>query len=148
MKISSDPYDLGQAARHQRRLAARRRGRELDPRDLVGDPHFVEVGEQAVRALGHVLRRDGLGGLRPELGGLGAQRARLLFGVRPFATAALLVGGPRVEVALPAHVVDVDLAADGVEEPHPVHDVGEQVDVVADHDESAVVALQESAQPA
>ena len=63
------------------------------------------------------------------------------------AAATLLVGGPRVEVALPGHVVVVELAARGIEEPDLVDDVGEQFDVVADHDQSALVRLEETAQP-
>jgi hypothetical protein len=49
---------------------------------------------------------------------------------------------------LAAHVVDVDFAAHRVEEPHPVDDVGEQVDVVADDDEPTGVPAQEFAKPA
>ena len=72
----------------------------------------------------------------------------LLLGVGALAAAALLVGGAGVEVLLPAHVVDVDLAAHGVEEPHPVDDLGEQLDVVADDHQPAGVCPQEVAQPA
>ena len=72
----------------------------------------------------------------------------LRLGVGALAAAALLVGGAGVEVLLPAHVVDVDLAAHGVEEPHPVDDVGEQLDVVADHHQPAGVRPEELAQPA
>ena len=71
----------------------------------------------------------------------------LLLGVRALAAAALLVGRPRLLVAAPVHVVDVDLAAGGVEEPHLVDHRGEQLGVVADHDEPALVGGEERAQP-
>ena len=106
-----------------------------------------QAGQQLVRAAGHVLRRDGLGRLRAHLRRLQVQRRGLLLGVRPLAAAALLVGGPRLLVAAPVHVVDVDLAAGGVEEPHLVDHGGEQFRVVADHDEAALVRGQERAQP-
>ena len=133
---------------HQRGTAARRGRRELDPRHLVGHPFVVERGHHPVGAAQHILRGNGFGGLGAHLGGLGAQRGGLAFGVGALAAAALFVGRAGVEVLLPAHVVDVDLAADRVEEPHPVDDVGEQVDVVADDDEPTGVATQEFAQPA
>jgi hypothetical protein len=91
---------------------------------------------------------DRLRGLGTHLGRLSAQRGRLLLGVGALAPSALLVGGAGIEVLLPAHVVHVRLAAHGVEEPHPVDDVGEQLHVVADDDETAGVVLQERAQPA
>ena len=122
--------------------------RELDPGHLVGDPLVVEGGHHPVGAAQHVLRGNGFGRLGAHLGGLRAQRGGLAFGVGALAAAPLFVGGARVEVLLPRHVVDVDLTAHGVEEPHPVDDVGEQVDVVADHHQPTGVCPQELAQPA
>ena len=138
---------LRQSLRGERGLAARGRLREADLGDLVGLADVVEPGQQPLRAPRHVLRGDRLRRLGAHLVGLRLQRGRLLLGVGPLAAAALLVGGARVEVALPAHVVEVDLAAHGVEEPDLVHHVGEQLDVVADHHEAAVVPLEEAAQP-
>ena len=109
---------------------------------------FVERGHHPVGTTQHVLGRNGFGGLGAQLGGLGAQRGGLAFGVGAFAAATLLVGGPGVEVLLPAHVVHVDLAAHGVQEPHPIDDVGDQIDVVADDDQPAGVCPQEIPQPA
>ena len=64
--------------------------------------------------------------------------------------AALLVGRPRFQVALPGHVVDVEFAADRVQEPDLVHHGSQQVDVmgndhhaageVLDHCRNAVAA--------
>ena len=139
---------LAQPLGHQRCAPARGRGGELDPGHLVGDPFLVECGHHPVGATQHILRRNGFGGLGAELGGLRAQRGGLAFGVGAFAAATLLVGGPGVEVLLPAHVVDVDFAAHGVQEPHPIDDVGEQVDVVADDYQPAGVCPQEIPQPA
>src|SRR5690606_8556316 len=63
------------------------------------------------------------------------------------APAALFVGGAGGEVALPVHVVDVDLAADRVQEPHLRDDGIQQVDVVADDHESTGEGPQEVPQP-
>ncbi len=73
---------------------------------------------------------------------------RLAFGIGPLTAATLFVGGAGIEVLLPAHVVDVGLATHRVEEPHAVDHVGEQIDVVADDDETTLVLLKELAQPA
>ena len=137
--------DLGQVLHHQRRFAAGGGLRELDLGHLVGDAHLVQFGHQPVRALGHVLCRSGFRGFGAELGRLRAQGSRLLLRVRALAAAALFVGGARVEVLLPAHVIDVGLTAYRVQEPHLVHHVPEQFYVVADHDQTTVVVLQESA---
>ena len=48
---------------------------------------------------------------------------------------------------MPVHVVDIDLAAHGVEEPHLVDHGGEQLGVMADDDEAAAVRGQERPQP-
>ena len=71
----------------------------------------------------------------------------LRLGVRPLALATPLVGLALGEVGLPAHVVDVDLAAVGVEVQHLVDGLLEQRVVVADHDQPALVRLEEPAQP-
>ena len=63
------------------------------------------------------------------------------------ALAALLVGLALLLVELPAHVVDVDLGAVGVEVEDLVDDRLDQVDVVGDHDEAAAVGLEVVAQP-
>ena len=51
------------------------------------------------------------------------------------------------QVVLPVHVVDVDHLAVRVEVEHPVDGLADQFDVVADHDQPALVPLQELAQP-
>ena len=63
------------------------------------------------------------------------------------ALAALLVGLALLLVELPAHVVDVDLGAVGVQVEDLVDDRLDQVDVVGDHDEAAAVGLEVVAQP-
>src|SRR6185437_9699155 len=78
----------------------------------------------------------------------GPQCGGLALGIGAFASATLFVSRAGVEVFLPTHVVDVGFAADRVEEPDPVDDIGQQVDVVADHDEPAGVVAQEVPQPA
>ena len=142
------PVILGQPACRQRGPAARGRLRKLDPGNLVGDPVRVQCGHHAVGAAQHVLRRNGFGGFGAQLGSLGAQCGRLALGVRPLPTPPLLVGGPGIEVLLPTHVVDVGLAAHGVEKPHPVDDLGEQLHIVADDHQSPGVGLQEVSKPA
>ena len=138
---------LGQTPGHHRGLAARRGVREPDLGDLVGHPLGVEGGHHPVSPSQHILGRNGFGGLGSHLGGLRAQCRRLLLGIGALPAATLLVGGARVEVLLPAHVVDVGLAANGIEEPHPVDHLGEQPHIVADDDQSPAVVLEEVAQP-
>ena len=138
---------LRQLGGRQRRLAARRRRRELDPGDLVGPALALEPGHQLLGPLQHRLRGLRLGGLGPHPVGLVGERLRLVLGVDPLALAALLVGLALLEVGLPAHVVDVDLGPVGVEVEHPVDGRLEQRGVVADHDQPALVGLEEVAQP-
>ena len=116
-------------------------------RDLVSHAHLVELVHHGLGAADHLLGGRGLGGLGAELGGLLLERGRLLLCVRALAAATRLVGGARVEVLLPAHVVGVDLPAHGVEKPHLVHHRLEQLHIVGDDDEPALVLLQELAQP-
>ena len=52
-----------------------------------------------------------------------------------------------VQIGLPADVVLVERCPVGVEVEHPGHHLLEQGDVVADHDETAAVPLEEVAQP-
>ena len=77
----------------------------------------------------------------------GVQGGGLLLGVLALALAALLVGLALLLVELPAHVVDVDLGAVGVQVEDLVDDRLDEVDVVGDHDEAAAVGLQVVAQP-
>ena len=135
---------LGEVLAHQRSLATSGGFGETNPRNLVRDTFGIEVRHQFVGSLGHVLSRDGLGCLCAHLGGLNPQRTGLLLGVGALAATTLLVRGTSVEVLLPVHVVDVGLTADGVEEPHAVDDVVEQVDVVADDHQSTLVVLEEA----
>jgi len=58
-----------------------------------------------------------------------------------------LIGFPLLQVGLPADVVDVERRPVRVEVPDLVHDGLEQVDVVADDDQTSVVLAQEVAQP-
>ena len=141
------PVGLRQPLGGQRRPPARRRRREAHLGDLVLHADVGQPGGQPLGPPGHVLGGLRLGRLRPHLVGLGDQRAGLPLGVGPLLLAAPLVGLALLQVALPADVVDVDLGAVGVEVPHLVDDGLEQLDVVADHDQAAVVARQEAAQP-
>ena len=72
---------------------------------------------------------------------------RLLLDVGALLLAALLVGLALAQVVLPAHVVDVDDLAVGVEVEDLVDGRPDELDVVADHDDAALVALEELAQP-
>ena len=94
---------------------------------------------QLLGALEHRLRGLRLGGLGAHLVGLVGERLGLVLGVHPLALAALLVGLALGEVRRPAHVVDVDLGPVGVEVEHLVDARLEQPDVVADHDQAALV---------
>jgi hypothetical protein len=115
--------------------------------DAIDLAHVVEAGEQLLGAGDHLVRGRGLRRLRPEPGGLLLQRGRLLLGVGALLLAALLVGHPLTQVVLPVHVVDVDVLAIRVQVEHPVHGLADELDVVADHDQPALVVLQELAQP-
>ena len=88
-----------------------------------------------------------LRGLGAELGGLVFEHTGLLLDVGALLAAALLVGGTLALVVLPAHVVDVDDLAVGVEVEDLVDRLPHELDIVSDHDESARVVLEEVAQP-
>ena len=133
--------------RGQRRLAAGGRGREPHLGDLVGRADVLQAAQQLLGAAGHVLRGHRLRRLGPHLVGLRHQGAGLLLGVGALALAALLVAFALGQVGLPADVVDVDGGAVGVEVPHLVDHGVEQLDIVGDHDEAALVAGEEAAQP-
>ncbi len=141
------PVGLRQLRRRQRGLAARRRGRELDPGDLVAATFGLDARHQPLGPLHHRLGGLGLGGLGPHLVRLRHQRVGLALGVEPLALAAAFVGLALGEVGRPAQVVDVDLGAVGVEVQHLVDDGLQQAGVVADHDQAAPVRLEEVAQP-
>ena len=131
----------------------RRRGKHHPhPRALLDDTVPVEGSDHPVGAAQDVLRRNGFGPLcAPEpqhLRRLGAQRGGLALSTRALTEPTLLVCRAGVEVLLPRHVVDVDLAAHGIEEPHPVHHLGQQIDIVADHHQPAGVRFEEVTQPA
>ena len=111
---------LRQLGGGERGLAARRRRRELDLGDPVGATLALDALHQLLGALEHRLRGLRLGGLGAHLVGLVGQRLRLVLGVHPLPLAALLVGLALGEVRRPAHVVEVDLGAVGVEVQHLV----------------------------
>ncbi len=138
---------LRQAGGGQRGPTARRRIGEPELGDPVGDPYVGETRGEPVGPAVHLVGRTGLGGLRPHLVGLGLQRVDLLFGVGPLPAAAALVEIPLSQVGLPVDVVDVESGTGGVEIEDLVHAAVEQVDVVADHDQPAVVGAQELTQP-
>ena len=138
---------LRQLGGGERRLAARRRRRELDPRDLVRLALALEARHQPLGALEHRLRGLRLGGLGAHPVRLVGQRLGLVLGVHPLALAALLVGLALQEVGPPAHVVDVDLGPVGVQVQDLVDGPLQQRGVVADHDQAAPVRRQEVAQP-
>ena len=120
---------------------------ELDPGDLLGLPLALEAGHHLLGALEHRLGGLCLGRLRPHPVGLVGERLRLVLGVHPLALAPLLVGLALLEVGPPAHVVDVDLGAVGVQVEHPVDAALQQGGVVADDHQPALVGDQEVAQP-
>ncbi len=109
--------------------------------------HRFEAAEQPFGTLGHVLRGDGLGGLGAHLVGLVHEDLGLLFGVGAFALAGAFVRLALEQVALPVHVVDVDLGTVGVQQEHLVDCGLEQFGVVADHDQAALVVLEELPEP-
>ena len=121
--------------------------REAQLRDAVDLAHLVEPGEHLLGAGDHLVRGGGLRGLRAEARGLQLQRGRLLLDVDALLLAALLVGHPLTQVVLPVHVVDVDDLAVRVEVEDAVDGLADELDVVADHDQPALVVLQELAQP-
>jgi hypothetical protein len=138
---------LAEALGRKRGPAAGRRIREAERGHAVVFADGLQPAEQPLGPLGHVLGRDGLGGLRPHLVGLVKQDLGLLFGVGTFTLAGPLVGFALGEVALPVHVVEVDLRAVGVEQEDLVDGGFEQLGVVADHDQTALVVFQEVTQP-
>ena len=93
------------------------------------------------------MRGGGLGCLGAEPRCLQLQGGRLLLDVRALLLAALLIGHPLTQVVLPVHVVDVDHLAHRVEVEHAVDGLADELDVVADDDQAALVVLQELAQP-
>ena len=111
----------------------------------------VEGRDHPVGAAQDVLRRNGFDSLRApdphDVRRLGAQRGGLALRAGAVTEPKLLVCRAGVKVLLPRHVVDVDLAAHGIEEPHPVHHLGQQIVIVADHHQPAGVRLEEVTQP-
>ncbi len=138
---------LRQVRRHERRLAGGGGVREPQLRDALDLADLLQARQQALGPADHVLRGDRLRRLRTHLGRLQLQHARLLLGVLPLALAPLLVALALLQVLLPAHVVDVEHLAVRVEVEDAVHDLADEVDVVADHDHAALVLLEEVAQP-
>ncbi|CAL9666996.1 hypothetical protein SUDANB105_07295 [Streptomyces sp. enrichment culture] len=138
---------LGQADGAERDPAARGRLGQPDPRGPLGAPGRLQSGQHPVGAADHAPGHDGGGGAGLHPVRLGVQGGGLAFGARPLAGPTPFVGVPLRQVRGPAGVVDVDRGARGVQVKDPVHDVGEQGGVVADHHESARVALEEAAQP-
>ena len=85
--------------------------------------------------------------LAPSFAACASKRGCLLLRVGPLPPAALLVGRAGVQIAMPAHVVDVQFAPDGVEEPDLVDHRREQVDIVGDDHQATAEPLEEVAQP-
>ncbi len=131
----------------QRHLAAGARIGEPQSGDLVGAPYFGTLGEDPVRALEHRLGGLGLGRLGAHAFSLIAQGGRLLFGIASFAPAASFIGLTGGEVRRPAHGINIDLLPVGIQVPHLVDRVRQQIGVVADDDEPTLVRGQEFAQP-
>ena len=88
-----------------------------------------------------------LGRLGTHAVGLRLQLDDFALGVAPLATPPPLVGGELLEIRLPSEAVHVELAAGGVEVEDLVDDRLEEVAVVADHHEPAVMGAEEAAQP-
>ena len=138
---------LRQPRRHERGLAAGRGLREPQLRDAILLPHVVEAREHLLGARHHLVRGGRLRRLRAEARGLQLQLRRLLLDVDALLLAALLVGHPLAQVVLPVHVVDVDDLAVRVEVEDAVDGLADELDIVADDDEPALVVLEELAQP-
>ncbi len=147
VKISSDPYDF-------------------DRPDAISGvlPHGAGFGKRsfATRSSWRTSSRPAsifsaratiwwaaaaLDALAPKRAACSCSTRRLLLDVGALLLAALLVGDPLAQVVLPVHVVDVDDLAVRVEVEHAVDRLADELDVVADDDEPALVALEELAQP-
>ena len=107
----------------------------------------LDAGEQPLGPAGHVLRGHGLGRLGPHLVRLGHQGSGLLLRVGQLPPAAALVGLPLLQVGAPADVVDIEALPVRVEVEDPVDDLAEQVDVVGDDDQPALVDREVVPQP-
>ena len=138
---------LGEVLGAQRRLAGGLRGGEADRGHAVDRALALDAAHEPLGALDHVLRGGGLGRLGAHLLGLGHEGRGLLLRVGALALAGPLVRLALELIALPAHVVDVDRPAIGIELEHLVDGGLEEFDVVADHDQAALVVLEEVTQP-
>gem|GEM_PF-3935053 len=85
--------------------------------------------------------------LGAHLVGLVEEDLGLLLGVGALTLAGAFVGFALEQVALPVHVVEVDLGAVGVQQEDLVDGGFQEFGVVADHDQPALVVLEEFAQP-
>ncbi len=141
------PVRLRQSRRHERRLAAGGGLGEAELGDAVFLTHIVEAGEHLLGTGDHLVRCGRLRRLRAEPGRLHLQHGGLLLDVGALLLAALLVGHPLAQVVLPVHVVDVDHLAVGVEVEHAVDRLADQLHIVGDDDEAALVVLEELPQP-
>ena len=138
---------LRQAGCHERRLAARCGLREAELGDAVLLPHLVEPRKKLLGSGKHLVSSRGLCRLGPELRCLLLEGCRLLLGVRALLLAAFLVGHTLAQVVLPRHVVDVDDLAIRIEIEDPVDGLTDELDVVRNDDQAALVVLQELPQP-
>ena len=75
------------------------------------------------------------------------QSRSLLLRVRAFLLSTFLVGLALAQVVLPPHVVLIDQLAVGIEVEHLVDGVFDQLDIVADDNQTAAEVLQELPQP-
>jgi hypothetical protein len=131
----------------QRSSPTRSRFRKPDFGHPVGLALSFDARKKAICPFEHLLCGLGLGRLGPHLLRLGLEGGGLPGGVGELALAAALVGLPLRQICLPADVVDIDHRAVGVEVEDPVHHGVEEVHVVADDDQAALVGLEEVAQP-
>ena len=121
----------------QRRAPARRRIREPQIGDLVGLPLRLQPGEQTLRAALHVLRGGRLRRLGPHFVRLPHERARLALRVQPLAAAAFLIRLALFEILGPRHVVHIEGGAIGVQMPHGVDRLVQQLRRMGDRHEPA-----------
>ena len=140
MKISSEPYDFDRSCAVQGRLAAGRRLGEAQLGDPVGPAGPLESGQRSSSARFTIgCAAMALVALAPHPVGLSCSASAFFSTLPRSRLRRALVGLALAQVLLPAHVVDVDHRAVGVEVDTPVHGLLEEVDVVADHDDAALV---------
>ena len=93
------------------------------------------------------MRSGGLGRLGSELRRLQLKGSCLLFRIGTLFLTALLIGFSLSQVVLPPHVVDVENFTIRVKVEDTIHCLGDEYDVVRNHNHAALVVLEEFTQP-